>query len=161
MYILHFVHSSVGGQFGCFHLLAIVNRSARNIEVFEYLFPILLQMRVYVCLCVVMVLLGHMVCVKVFEKLLNCIVPEPIDIPCQKCTRVCVFPHICQCLLFNFFLFLNVVYLSKSFAIFYLGYLSFCWVLRILHMLWLLELTRYDLEIFFPIFFSVVFSFSQ
>lgn len=75
---------------------------------------------VYMCVsvCVVMVLLGHMVCVKVFEKLSSCIVPEPIYLPYQKCTRVWVFPHICQHLLFNFFFFLDGGCLSKSFAIF-------------------------------------------
>ena len=37
MYHIFFIHSSVNGHLGCFHVLAVVNSPAMNIEVHVFL----------------------------------------------------------------------------------------------------------------------------
>ena len=49
-----FIHSSVDGYLGCFHVLAIVNSAAMNTGVFFELF-------IYLGVCPGVGLLGHMV----------------------------------------------------------------------------------------------------
>ena len=106
MYIcrIFFIHSSVDGQLGYFHILEIVNNAAMNGEV-----HVSFQISVFVFLHIYsgVDVLGHMVVlILVFweTSLLFSTVAAPIYIPTNNVQRVPFSPHTCQHLLFVFFL---------------------------------------------------------
>ena len=95
MDIQDFMHCSVDGHLGCFHLLPVMNNAAINIHVqvlygrkFSFLLGIYLGIE----------LLGHVV--TMFNYLMNCQTHFQsyyiILHYHKKCLRVPIFPHPCQ-----------------------------------------------------------------
>ena len=92
MYHGFFTHSSVDGHLGGFHVLAIVNSAAMNIEGACIFFNSVF----FQDICPVLGLLSHMVAlVLVFKgiSVLFSIVAGSICIPTNSCKRVPFSPH--------------------------------------------------------------------
>ena len=102
MYHSFFVHSSVDGHLGCFHVLAIVNSTAVNYRICVPL--LILVSSGYMSR---MGLLGHMVVLFLFfleVVIFFSIVASSIYILINSAKRVPFFPHPLQHLLFVGFL---------------------------------------------------------
>ena len=106
VFCIFFIHSSVDGHLGCFHILAVVSSAAVNTEVHVFFW-----IRVFSDIYQGMELLGHMVVLfLVFwgSPILFSTVTAPIYIPVNSVGGFPFFPHQWQIMLLVVFLMLAI-----------------------------------------------------